>query len=129
MPETRKIEKSNAHMDDEANRLAELSLVLSQPSRESTKTPWTPKQVKELFYAYGIAFSAWETHFEFSPGYSSRMLNVVQKAVRGETHKAAVLLGLKIGTIVESNKERREKMAVVLGTAVKAELEFTVKKK
>lgn len=126
MSETRTIEKSNVQMDAEANRLAELSLVLSRPSRESTKTTWTQKQVKELFYAYGTAFSAWETHFGFSPRTSSRMLNVVQKAERGETHKAAVLLGLKIGTIVEPNKERREKMAVVLGTAVKAETELTV---
>ena len=108
-------------IDDETARLAELVLVLAQPSRETTKIPWSNDQVRSLFCAYGIPFSAWESHFEFRPGYASRMLNSVQKAARGETCKAAVLLGLKIGTIVEPNKDRCAKLSRALGAAAKAE--------
>lgn len=102
------------------SRFAELALVLAVPSRVATNATWAPRFVMELFNRYGIPFTAWEAHFGFGPGCVSRMLNVGPKAVRGETHKAAVLLGLKIGTIVELNKERRDKMAIVLGDAVKS---------
>lgn len=98
--------------------LIELARKLATPSREA-KAPLTASQVKALFYQYGIAQSAWEAHFGFNSGSASRMINGSQRASRGESHKLAVLLGLKVGTVLEGDGDRSKKMSAVLGDAVR----------
>ncbi len=113
---------------DEASRLDALIQVLAKPTRESTGTPWTQEKVRSLFVEYDVPYRAWESHFGFRSGWISRMVNGVQQAARGETHKAAVLLGLKIGSILELDSNRRAKMERVIGGAVKADFASLFKK-
>jgi gp16 family phage-associated protein len=103
-------------------RLTELISALAYPNRESTGTPWTCEQIRNMFFTYGIAFTQWEVHFGFKAGMLSVLLKNLKMPKRGESHKAAVLIGMKVGSIVEPDSGRYEKMVKALGEAVRSEL-------
>ena len=54
-------------------------------------------QVRAAFERNGIAVASWAKANNLSPALVHRVLNSVKTPVRGASHRAAVLLGLKDG--------------------------------
>lgn len=55
------------------------------------------QQVRENFFRNGLTVSGWAREHGFKPGKVYDLLNGRCKGIRGEAHRAAVLLGLKEG--------------------------------
>ncbi len=55
------------------------------------------EQVRRDFIRRGESINAWATRHGFSPSLVSDILCGRRKCLRGESHRAAVLLGLKVG--------------------------------
>ena len=64
-------------------------------SKKNTAAPRTPKEVKELFKAYGMTITKFCEQHELSRMAVADLLRGAGKATRGESHRAAVLLGMK----------------------------------
>lgn len=60
----------------------------------------TPQQVRAELAARGESISDWAFKHRLSPYVVYQVLSGVNKARLGQGHRAAVLLGLKAGTIV-----------------------------
>lgn len=69
----------------------------------------TPEEVRKEFERKGLSISKWATFHRLNPNTVSDVLCGRKKGVRGESHRAAVLLGLKDGEII-----------VNMGTAINA---------
>jgi gp16 family phage-associated protein len=59
----------------------------------------TPEQVKAEFSERGESISEWCRRNNVTPSAAYRVLTPGVIALRGECHRAAVLLGLKSGTV------------------------------
>ena len=59
----------------------------------------TPDQVRAEFVEAGINMSAWARHNGFHRQAVVELLNGTRQGLRGETHRAAVALGLKAGYV------------------------------
>ena len=62
--------------------------------------PRTVDEVKADFARKGVSISQWATLNGFSPNLVFEVLGGRKKAIRGQSHKIAVALGLKAGEIV-----------------------------
>jgi gp16 family phage-associated protein len=68
----------------------------------------TPKQVKKAFADSGLTVSGWAKQKGFSQALVYQVLSGKRQPVRGESHRIAVALGLKVGssaTYDELNKQ------------------------
>lgn len=63
----------------------------------------TPNQVREYFADNGISIASWAAANSFSYNLVLRVLSG-HTPVRGQSHRIAVKLGLKAGTIVDPTK-------------------------
>ncbi len=61
----------------------------------------TPDEVRAELAKKGISIAKWATSNRLNPNTVSDLLAGRKKGVRGESHRAAVLLGLKRGEIVD----------------------------
>lgn len=57
----------------------------------------TPQEVKQEFAERGLSISGWAKDRGYSQALVYQILNGSRKALRGESHKIAVELGLKTG--------------------------------
>lgn len=57
----------------------------------------TPEEVKQEFAERGLSISGWAKSRGYSQALVYQVLNGSRKALRGESHKIAVELGLKAG--------------------------------
>lgn len=57
--------------------------------------PSTPDEARQWFVNHGICIADWARHYEVSRYAVFDLLRKKRKGVRGETHRTAVLLGLK----------------------------------
>lgn len=64
----------------------------------------TPEQIKAEFERKGLSLSAWARQHGLRPAVVFDLLSGRQVGRYGQAHKAAVLLGLKDGEIVEDQK-------------------------
>ena len=55
----------------------------------------SPRVVKTGFQRAGLSISAWAVEHGFSPNLVYMVLNGKRKAVRGQSHRIAVALGIK----------------------------------
>ncbi|NDV20858.1 hypothetical protein GO013_15715 [Pseudodesulfovibrio sp. JC047] len=76
----------------------------------SIDTPWqiseknssrllTPKEARAKLEEQGLSIARWSKSNGLNPNTVSDLLNGRKKGIRGESHNAAVLLGLKHGKI------------------------------
>ncbi len=56
---------------------------------------------RELISKQGLSAKEWAEHHALSPSTVYAVLNGQKKCLRGESHKAAVLLGIKEGTLAQ----------------------------
>ncbi|WP_320174913.1 DNA-binding protein [Maridesulfovibrio sp.] len=70
-------------------------------SRDTSKALLTREEARQKLNDKGISVSKWATKNRLNPNTVSDVLNGRKKGVRGEAHKAAVLLGIKHGTIID----------------------------
>jgi gp16 family phage-associated protein len=62
----------------------------------------TPEEVKQDFLLRGESIAAWCKRNHVSPAAAYRVLREPQlRATRGECHRAAVLLGIKVGEVCQ----------------------------
>jgi gp16 family phage-associated protein len=59
----------------------------------------TPQEVREEFARKGISIAAWATAHGFNTNLVFEVLAGRKKGIRGQSHKIAVMLGLKEGEI------------------------------
>ena len=66
-----------------------------------TKTPrlLTPEEARAKLDEQGLSIARWAVQNGLNPNTVSDLLNGRKKGVRGESHNAAVLLGLKRGKV------------------------------
>lgn len=64
----------------------------------------TPSQVKAELERKGVSISAWAVSNGLNPFLVYELLAGRKKGKRGEAHRAAVLLGLKDGVIVDRDE-------------------------
>jgi len=76
-------------------RLLSMSLNSNSPIR-------TTDEVREELARRGIAINEWAREMGFSPGLVHQVLAGRLRCTRGESHKVAVMLGLKVGVIVDA---------------------------
>jgi gp16 family phage-associated protein len=57
--------------------------------------PQTPETARQWFKSNGVCILHWARHFGFSRYTVFDLLRRMQKGTRGESHQAAVALGLK----------------------------------
>lgn len=57
------------------------------------------EEVMEIFKLSGISIATWARHYGFSVALVYSVIHGKSKCIRGESHKIAVMLGLKEGTI------------------------------
>lgn len=62
----------------------------------------TTSEVKEEFKRKGLSIAGWAKQHQVSTALTQEILNGRRKAIRGESHVIAVLLGIKSGEIPES---------------------------
>lgn len=62
----------------------------------------TVEEVREDFRIRGISISQWARQHRLSEAIVSGVLRGEKKGLRGESHRAAVLLGIKDGLIEEN---------------------------
>lgn len=79
-------------------------------SKKNTAKPRTAPQVKDLFKAYGITITAFCDQHKLSRMAVADLLRGEGKATRGESHRAAVLLGMKADPKTKSILHPFEKM-------------------
>lgn len=74
-----------------------------EPDKHSkTDIPLTLREsVKDAFAERGLSISQWARKHNLAPQYVYDLLNGRTNGARGESHRAAVLLGLKEGVIEE----------------------------
>lgn len=63
----------------------------------------TPEEIKAEFAARGLFISEWARRRDFSVSLVYQVLSGKQKALRGQSHRIAVALGLKEGVAGEYN--------------------------
>ena len=63
------------------------------------------EEVKKFFTVRGLSISGWAKDHNLAPQYVYDLLNGRTAGERGESHRAAVLLGLKEG-IIENQDEK-----------------------
>ena len=61
----------------------------------------TPQEVREEFSRKGISVAGWARQYGLNPSVVRSVLSGGRKCLFGQSHKAAVLLGLKEGEIIE----------------------------
>jgi gp16 family phage-associated protein len=61
----------------------------------------SPQQVIENFQTQGISIADWARQHGFNPSLVYQVLKGTHVPVRGQSHKIAVTLGIKFGTIPE----------------------------
>lgn len=71
----------------------------------------TPEEVRADFTHKGISISQWATANGYSTNLVFEVLAGRKKAVRGQSHKIAVALGLKEGEIVSDVRHALERKA------------------
>jgi gp16 family phage-associated protein len=69
-----------------------------RPARQRLKST---AQVRAEFERKGMAVAAWARLHGYKASLVRQILRGERKCVRGDSHRIAVLLGLKIGEIVE----------------------------
>lgn len=57
--------------------------------------PQTPPQARSWFNSHGISITDWCNHFQVDRYIVTDLMRGRIKGVRGESHRAAILLGLK----------------------------------
>lgn len=62
----------------------------------------TPQDVRREFEHKGISIAAWAAANGFSSNLVGEVLAGRKKGIRGQSHKIAVMLGLKSGEIVDA---------------------------
>jgi len=65
----------------------------------------TLEEAREELSRCGISVSKWARHHGLSESIVSGVLRGEKKGVRGESHRAAVLLGIKDGMIVDTKSK------------------------
>lgn len=73
-------------------------------TKKSSKQLLTAAQIRERFEARGISIARWAIKHNINPNTVSDLLTGRKKGIRGEAHKAAVLLGLKHGEVLDDNR-------------------------
>ena len=68
----------------------------------STKTP---SEVKEEFKRKGLSIAGWAKKHQVSTSLTHEILNGRRKAIRGESHVIAVLLGIKDGELPDGYQQ------------------------
>ncbi|WP_434147963.1 DNA-binding protein [Methylocaldum gracile subsp. desertum] len=63
----------------------------------------TPKEVKEEFIRKGLSVSEWAKAHGFNRGLVHAVLRGERSCLRGDSHKIAVLLGIKDGVIEDDD--------------------------
>lgn len=63
----------------------------------------TPEQAREALEAQGISVATWARENGIPYGTAYQVITGVKKGRRGDAHRAAVLLGIKAGTIAENS--------------------------
>ena len=71
----------------------------------------SPKQVREEFTRRGQSITAWAMANDLRPMAVYDLLNGRTQGNRGDAHKAAVLLGIKDGEIVEDEGHKGRRVA------------------
>ncbi len=90
------------HPYTEPRRGARKGRVMNQTNTRRTDIPLTLREsVKDAFAQRGLSISEWARKHNLAPQYVYDLLNGRTNGARGESHRAAVLLGLKEGVIEE----------------------------
>jgi gp16 family phage-associated protein len=63
--------------------------------------PLTPEQVREQMDQSGVSIAQFCREHQLNKNLVSDLLNGRKKGKRGEAHRAAVLLGIKEGTVAQ----------------------------
>lgn len=63
--------------------------------------PLTPEQVREQMDRQGVSIADFSRKHNLNKNLVSDLLNGRKKGKRGEAHRAAVLLGIKEGTVAQ----------------------------
>lgn len=77
---------------------------LLTPAEMRAGVTLTPAEARARLDERGESISRWSTKLGINPNTTSDLLNKRKKGVRGEAHKAAVLLGLKRGKIMTDHE-------------------------
>lgn len=72
-------------------------------AKSSSKSLLTPEEARAKLDELGLSIAKWSVQHGLNPNTVSDLLNGRKKGMRGESHNAAVLLGLKHGKIPSSN--------------------------
>jgi gp16 family phage-associated protein len=72
-------------------------------------TPLTPEQAREALNEKGMSIAEFSRIHGLNRQMVSDLLNGRKKGLRGEAHRAAVLLGIKKGVIADRPKSVRPK--------------------
>lgn len=83
----------------------------------TSQTVKTPAEVRAEFVAAGVNMSAWARVNGFHRQAVVELLNGTRKGLRGETHRAAVALGLKAGHVGDVAHFKPAARSVRKGTA------------
>ena len=87
---------------------------MNQTNTRRTDIPLTLREsVKDAFAERGLSISQWARKHNLAPQYVYDLLNGRTNGARGESHRAAVLLGLKEG--VDKKEMERELRAAEKG--------------
>jgi len=70
--------------------------------KRTSKRLLTPKEAREKLERRGESISKWSLKHGINPQTTSDLLCGRKKGVRGEAHKAAVLLGIKDGEVMSN---------------------------
>lgn len=70
-------------------------------------TPLTPEQAREALLSKGMSIAEFSRVHGLNKNMVSDLLAGRKKGLRGEAHRAAVLLGIKKGVIVDQPRKRR----------------------
>ena len=68
---------------------------------KQTKRPKTPAQARAEFERRGLSIAAWSRQHGLTPSLVYEILggHAHRRCLRGQSHRAAVLLGMKLGEI------------------------------
>lgn len=81
-------------------------------SKKTQQEPLTPEQVKAEFKAYGMSVAQFCRDNKLSRMSVADLLRGNALGLRGDSHRAAVLLGMKPDPVTKRIKHPFEKMAV-----------------
>jgi gp16 family phage-associated protein len=68
----------------------------------------TPAEVRDEFKRKGLSVTAWALSHGYSPNLVHEVLSGRRKPTRGQTHRIAVMLGIKSGEIVSDVRKALE---------------------